>query len=994
MEATRIHEFQHKLQNLVKGNLIVKRMKKILIFAALLSVNMLYASFGEQTVPRIASLNRQQSLTLAENGKVLCEIVLQEKATPTAKFAAKELQKYLSESIGAEVFAVSSPTAGKVSIFVGSGADVSKLPRDGFVIKSSDNRIVIAGRDDARYTPGDKYAPWGDYCERATLFGVYDFLERFLGAKFVFPGEAGTVIPKHRTLTVPAMDILERPDNIVRSISWGNGKWHDEKNANFEQRLNNYRLRMQTSYIPNCHGLGRMAYIERFGKSHPEYFALRSNGTRSNNLSEHMGGQLCFSSNVKEEIYQDAKAWLTGQSAKSRNMWHDRWKNYTWDSNAVHPGYFNIMPQDGMIPCQCADCKKLSALKNWESDQVWKLTCDVANRLKKEGVAGYLTQMAYGNHAAIPPFDIPDNVLVMVAPFGPWTAARPHGWEDQQDFIHAWTKKLNNKVWLWTYVCKYAGTNILDVPCSTPEAVGRFYTDVQKNCFGSFMESESDYAAFQFFNWYVFSKKMWDKNTDTVKLLSETYSALYGPGAKEMENFFRRLENIWLTRITGKVVMSSTGPSAVPPTDYELWNDIYGEKEMDALNSMLASAEKAAARDPSALKRIGFIRKNYYEILKNARAKFFETQRSISSLKQSVKQTADGSIAIDGKPDETVWRDAPVLYLSGLNGSQTEVQTKVRLLRDNKNLYIAYECEEPEMADGFIQKLPFDDSNIWRNDSVEIFLNPAGKRDGYYQWMISRNGDFADLRIAMEDGIPTADFKWNSGAKVGTSLQPKSWTMEMAVPLANLGKIDEENIVANFTRSRVLKSDRKATVFHSWSPFARRYNDVGNFGSLSFKKITETNLLEGGNFDVVKNGRFFGKWGTDAEFVLPQNDYVALDSKTFLFGGKNLRISNPGGKNISVAQYIHGMKQGVKYRVTFSVKVEMTDPMNGGVFIQVNDGANISWPRPDIRQSIPWTTYTMTFAVRKPSDMNYIRLYNYLGKAVVWYDGISIEEVK
>ena len=971
-----------------------KTMKAVLCVCFLCAAGTLPAAFGEQAVPRKIKIDPKQTLALAENGKVLCEIVCPSGAAPAAKFAAQELRKYLSESIGADVPLANAPGKDRVSILVGTGADVSALPRDGFIIRSEGNRIIIAGRDDSRYTPGAKWAPWADYCERATLFGVYDFLERFLGAKFVFPGEGGTVIPKHRTLKVPVMDILDRPDNIVRSISWNTGKWPDQKNAEFERKLNNYRLRMQTEYIPNCHGLGRMAYIERFGKTHPEYFALKENGTRSNNLSERMGGQLCFSSNIKEEIYQDAKAWLTGQSAESRKMWHDRYKSYTWDNNAVQPGYFNIMPQDGMTPCQCAECKKLSKQKNWASDQVWKLTCDAANRLKKEGVKGCLTQMAYGNHAEIPPFDIPDNILVMVAPYGPWAAARPDGWKDQEKFIRGWVKKLNNKVWLWTYVCKYAGTNIPDVPCSTPEAVGKFYADVQKDIFGSYMETDSDYAAFQFFNWYVFSKIMWDQNTDTKKLLSETFSALYGPGAKEMEKFFRQIEKIWLTRITGKVVMTSIGPTAVPPTDHELWNDIYSEKELNSLDSILKAAEKAAAGDAAFLKRIDFIRKNYLDSLKNARSEFFETQRSILSLKKSVKKVADGSISIDGKLDEAGWKDASVFYLSGLNGAPTEVCTKVRLLRDGKNLYVSYECEEPDMADGFLQKLSFDDPNIWRNDCVEIFLDPSGKRQGYFQWMVSRNGDSADLRISRKDGVPSHDMKWNSGANVKTAGGKDFWIMEMAVPLASLGTVDEDNIAANFTRSRMLKSNRKATVYYSWSPYVRRYNDEGNYGCLTFKEASDGNMLEGGDFDVVRNGRFFGKWFTSADFVLPKNDYISLDEKSFLFGGKSLRFSNPGGKNLNVSQYVNGMKVGTKYRVTFSVKVEMADPAaNGGVFIQFYNGANVAWPRPSIRKSIPWTTYTMTFTARE-SKVHYIRLYNHLCKAVAWYDGVRVEEVK
>lgn len=967
------------------------------IFSLMVSLSVAAASFGGQIAARSVRLNPERQLVLADNGKVNCEVVVPDGTAPAARFAAKELQKYLSESIGSAVPLVKKAGTGKVSILVGTGADVSNLPRDGFIIRSAGNKIIIAGRDDSRYMPGDDSAPWGDYCERATLFGVYDFLERFLGAKFVFPGDAGTIIPRHRTLKIPAMDIFERPDNIVRSISWTDGAWFDDKQVNFNRKLNNYRLRMQTAYIPNCHGLGRMAYIERFGKTHPEYFALRANGTRSNSLSEHMGGQLCFSSGIKEEIYQDAKAWLSGQSAKSRNMWHNRYKGYVWDHNAVQPGFFNIMPQDGMMPCQCADCKKLAITENWVSDQVWQMTCDIAKRMKKEGFGGYLTQMAYGSHAAIPPFDIPDNVLVMVATFGPWAAARSEGWRQQLDFIQSWRDKINGKVWLWTYVTKYAGTKILNVPCSTPVAVGNFYSDAQKYIFGSFMESSSDYAAFQFFNWYVFAKKMWNSETDTSKLLSDTYSALYGAGAGEMEKFFRHIENIWLTKITGKVVMSPSGPTAVPPTDYELWNEIYTENEMSVLNAMLSAAERLAAKDHAVLKRIRFIRRNYYDVLKNARSRFFETQRSVSSLKYSVKLVADQTVILDGKLDEMVWKEAPVLHLCGLNGALTEVRTKVRILRDSKNLYISYECEEPEMAEGFIRKLDFDDSNIWQNDSVEIFLNPAGKRSGYFQWMVSRNGDYADLRQRLENGVPVHDFKWNSGAVVKTALQKNAWTMEMAVPLAGLGELDEENIIADFTRSRVFKTKRKATVYHSWSPFVKRYGDIGHFGSLTFKKTEDKNLLEDGNFDVIQNGRFFGKWGTSADFVFPKNGYITLDEKTFLFGGKSLRMTNPGGKNLNVTQYIREIRKGGKYRITFSVKADVRDSANGGVFIQFNDGVNFSWPRPEIKQSIPWTTYTMTFVARKSSDEKsscYIRLYNYLCKATVWFDGISVEAVE
>ncbi len=973
-------------------------MKKILTLAILVFTLVAAAEFGVPIVPRKVQLDNTRQLILSKGGVPTCEIISGANVSPTARFAAGELQRFLSESLGGEVAILEKPSGSKIPICVGSGYDAGSLPRDGFVIKSDGKSIVICGMDDAAVSPTDERRPWGDNYERATLFGVYDFLERFIGARFVFPGEGGTVMPKRPDLKIPVMDILERPDNTARLISWYDGKWFDENNIAVNQRLNNYRLKMQTSYIPNNHGLGRMAYIERFGKSHPEYFALRENGTRSNNLAEHLGGQLCFSSGIREEIYQDAKAWLTGQSAESRGMWHDRFQDYAWDYSAVQPGFFNIMPQDGQIPCQCDACKKKAADNpNWISDEVWLLTKEVAERLKQEGIDGYLTQMAYGL-VQIPSLELPDNVLVMVAENGPWSARHPNGWQDELKRIHSWHEKLRTKVWIWTYVIKYGGAKILDVPCSTPVAVGKFYSQAQADIFGSFMESSSDYAAFQFFNWYVFSKKMWDKETDTDKLLTETYQALYGPAAPAMTQFLERIEELWLSKIVGNVAMTASGPSTIPPSDHDLWNDIYSENEMKQLDQWLQAAETLVANMPEYQKRVKFIRENYYGILNQGRNAFSENRKLVASHKREVVKVADGVIHIDGKISEAEWQQAPVLYLSGMDGAKTEVETKVRLLRDSSKLYISYECMEPEMSLGYVKKLNFDDPDMWQNDSIEIFLDPSGKRTNYFQWIISRNGDFADMKSVSVNGVQDIDLSWNSGAIVKTNLGTQSWSMEIAIPLEALGEIDEENLAANFSRSRVL-TKQGHTVYYSWSPFIRRFNDIANFGSLSFKPQTDRNLVQGGNFNITQEGRFFGGvWGTSPEFVLPQNDYIALDKEYFLFDGQSLRIRNPIAANINISQDIKGITGGKKYRVVFSVKVNMEEPpeMYTGVFIQINDGANFSVPAEGIRKSIPWTTYSYTFTARPDAGINhscYIRAYVYNCKATAWFDGISIEEV-
>ncbi|MBO5722028.1 MAG: hypothetical protein J6S19_02830, partial [Lentisphaeria bacterium] len=146
-------------------------MKKLfLCITAVLFAVALKADFGDPEIARIVKIDPSEKMVLAENGKSNCVIVLDAKASPTAGFAAGELSKFLKLATGADVPVVKTAVPDKISIFVGSGADVSKLPRDGFIIKGSGKKIVIAGKDDAVYVPCAKRKKWGDYFERATLF--------------------------------------------------------------------------------------------------------------------------------------------------------------------------------------------------------------------------------------------------------------------------------------------------------------------------------------------------------------------------------------------------------------------------------------------------------------------------------------------------------------------------------------------------------------------------------------------------------------------------------------------------------------------------------------------------------------------------------------------------------------------------------------------------------------------------------------------------------
>ena len=240
--------------------------------------------------PRELKLSKSMT-TLIANGKCDLEIVAPEEAGETALYAGEELQKYLQQATKTKIPLLRKRSNAKYAIILGDNAmfrqafpkiDLTKLTIDGFYTISKGNEIYIAGQDDKK---GKKIrdfiktttGTWLNmtYFHRATLFGVYDFLERFAGVRFFFAGEIGTVVPDLKEWKVPSsIHIMDRPDFTNRKISWyvrrdSKDEWYDDTDPVYGSNMNYLRWRLETRAIPNCHGVAQLGYQHRFAKTKP-----------------------------------------------------------------------------------------------------------------------------------------------------------------------------------------------------------------------------------------------------------------------------------------------------------------------------------------------------------------------------------------------------------------------------------------------------------------------------------------------------------------------------------------------------------------------------------------------------------------------------------------------------------------------------------------------------------------------------------------------------
>lgn len=643
--------------------------------------------------------------TVLEPGKT--EIVVAPDACRVVLYAAKTLSESLEKTLGAPVPVMNAFTDGKTALVLGSndwsvaaGIDTKALKRDGFRIRTAPGRIYLVGRDDTKANMEvvvDR-GSGSPLFERGTYNAVLGFLERFVGWRFYFPGELGTIVPRRDRIAVPETDLRDEPYFKVRYWSyWGMGAWHDEipaKEWNRYKTLERVNLRMETESIPVAHGQARLAYPERFAKTHPEYFALDKDGRRLSDSAfapgaSHKASQFCYTSGVWEELYKDARSFFLKEDPSVRGVVAWNGKGYNWNqAGADTRRYFDIMPQDGLGRCQCANCAKLPERKDgqWASEVIWENTAKIANRLKAEGVPGTLVQMAYGAYRRMPDVEIPDNLAVMLAERGPWSMKMPEKLAADMKEVDQWSAKLHGNLWLWNYAGKFAcfSFNLPDVPQCAPRCIGDYYRLVKDKVFGAYYETETDHFLFDYLNLYVFSRVMWDPSVDVEALLAEHDRLMFGAGAEEMGRFFRILEEVWLTKIAGRTLDTPLGPQPLVPSEFELWTDVYSPKRLDFIDGLFDRALAKTKGDVMSQKRIALMRRVMYgRFAKKARA----YQKTVDA-KEGLKRDA-------AHPERNLVPDDPTFWYRGNDFLDTETfltpPHSFRLDGEHANLFYVFD---------------------------------------------------------------------------------------------------------------------------------------------------------------------------------------------------------------------------------------------------------------------------------------------------------------
>ena len=313
-------------------------------------------------------------LSATECGSTL--IVLPEKPTVSERFAAKELKYHLEKATGQVLPVVSETRAadcgrsfyiGNVKALAKAGVDYSALKDEERLVKGVGGDVFLVGGERPRLdriVTSEVHRLTYGFAGGGTLYAVYDFLEKDMGVKWIWPGELGEVIPER---PLPLLDGVERRGMeplLKRSIRgniensrrikianrlWG---WKDVANARRDaERRMLWLTRNRMGYRRNFsfgHAFTKWYSIHR---DKPEYFAMQPSGLRgrfadvSADHRMNCAYPLCVSNPDVHRAIVDA--WAVGAAKALRKGGSVR--------------YINVCENDTPGFCVCGSCRSWDA---------------------------------------------------------------------------------------------------------------------------------------------------------------------------------------------------------------------------------------------------------------------------------------------------------------------------------------------------------------------------------------------------------------------------------------------------------------------------------------------------------------------------------------------------------------------------------------------------------------------------------------------------------
>ncbi len=470
------------------------------------------------SLPALSAAERE--VTLVEHRQSHYVIGLAADAPETIKLAARELQHTIQQSTGV-LLPITSDASITPAISLKSDGT---LPHDGFEIRIDGQNVVIRGNDNqAPSSPDVWFVP-----SHGTRFGVQEFLERFVGARWLFPGPLGEDVPQCAVLRLAMREpVRGAPSLATRSLAYvGESDPSTVGRPKSATTTWMQRQRLTNAFHPFVTGYGHAwdDYLTPADmEAHPEW--------RSSNGEAVRNGKVKFFCTTAPGVVET----FTRRVIESMDRYPTR-------------EMISISPTDGGGFCACERCAPLISLdphgKKNHALAILTFYKQVAEVIERERPGRRLGGFVYYNYQYPPPAPpaLPDNLSLCWAPLNyyGYGLLKPLYRAEFESVMKRWSE-IAPRFYYHNYSTWMRSFHGAPLPVSLDIIKREIPAAANNHAWGARMVGSSAWGVNAPIN-YLLAKQMWNAQLDVSATLDEWLERAYGPGWRHIRQLHDELD--------------------------------------------------------------------------------------------------------------------------------------------------------------------------------------------------------------------------------------------------------------------------------------------------------------------------------------------------------------------------------------------------------------------------------------------------------------------
>lgn len=513
-----------------------------------------------------------EQFILTDNGFSKYTIVLPEHATVEEDKAAEVLQDYLMQISGAVLPVITAKKhTSPYEILLGQNERLDEisfpvnfhlLKEDGFLISTDSLRLIIAGGN-----------------EKGTLYGVYSFLEKYLGCRMYSPKVK--IIPPQQQIVVRKINDMQVPVIGFRDTHYRT-TWNEEYTD--WHKLDHDPDGARTDWGMWVHTFNELVPPQIYYQSHPEYFALVK--------GKRLPTQLCL---TNPEVLA-----ITIQNLR---------KKISQNPSAK---YWSVSQNDNRDYCTCDNCSAIDQREGSPSGSIIHFVNQVADEFPDKMISTLAYE--YGRHApkTLKPRD---NVNIMLCSIEAYRhkpitddTASAEFVKDVKDW-----GKIAKDIIVWDYVIQF---NHLISPFPNLHVLQPNIQFFAENGVNAMFEQGNREVGGEFaaLRSYLISKLLWNPFLDVDSVMNDFMNNYYGAAGKPIREYIDLMRDELLK--SGKPLRIFGSPneaadSYLTPALLSKYNLLFDEAEMLVADSVEILERVRIARLPLLYAQMEQAKKNF-----------------------------------------------------------------------------------------------------------------------------------------------------------------------------------------------------------------------------------------------------------------------------------------------------------------------------------------------------------------------------------------------